>query len=142
MNARTSLDHEIAAFFSQKLPDPPDYSPCAVRDVMDHVSGKWNTLLVMLLARRPHRFGELRRAVPDISQRMLTQTLRNLQRDGLVSREVFTTVPPSVEYRLTLLGKSFLAPLMGLVRWSIEHHSAIRSARSASETTEKEQHGR
>ncbi len=137
MRARTSLEREIADFFSQKLPDPPDYSRCPVRDVMDRVSGKWSTLLVMLLAQHPHRFGELRRAVPDISQRMLTQTLRNLQRDGLVSREVFPTVPPSVEYRLTALGRSFLPPLMGLVRWSLQHHRAIRSARSNSEPNEK-----
>jgi len=102
---------------------------CPVRDVMDHIGDKWSSLLLFALAARPHRFGELKRAVPDISQRMLTQSLRDLQRDGLISRHVFATVPPSVEYRLTPLGRSFLKPLIGLVRWSVEHHDAIRAAR-------------
>ena len=102
---------------------------CPVRDVLDQIGDKWSTLLVMVLAERPHRFGELRRAVPDISQRMLTQTLRDLQRDGFVSRHVFPTVPPSVEYRLTPLGESLLQPLAQLVDWAGAHHAAIRAAR-------------
>ncbi len=102
---------------------------CPVRDVMDHIGGKWSSLLLNALAVRSHRFGELKRTVPDISQRMLTQTLRDLQRDGLISRHVFATVPPSVEYRLTPLGESLIPPLMGLARWATEHHSAVRAAR-------------
>ncbi|MCR6644355.1 MAG: helix-turn-helix transcriptional regulator [Terricaulis sp.] len=74
---------------------------CPVRQVLDQVSDKWSTLIVMLLDESPLRFNALRRAIPDISQRMLTQTLRNLQRDGLVARAVFPTVPPGVEYSLT-----------------------------------------
>ncbi|WP_235430443.1 helix-turn-helix domain-containing protein [Xanthomonas sp. MUS 060] len=69
---------------------------CPVRDVLAQIGDKWSTLLVMLLAERPHRFGELRGAVPDISQRMLTQSLRDLQRDGLVARELLPTVVPGV----------------------------------------------
>jgi DNA-binding HxlR family transcriptional regulator len=137
MNARVNVDREIAQFLSFKTSGPEDLARCPVRDVLDNISGKWCTLMLLILATRAHRFGELRRAVPDISQRMLTQTLRNLQRDGLVSRHVFATLPPSVEYRLTLLGRSFLQPLMSLVRWSTNNHAAIRSAREdfASEAT-------
>jgi len=74
---------------------------CPVRDVVDVVGGKWSSLILLLLADGPKRFGAIRRQVPDISQRMLTQTLRDLQRDGYVHREVFPTQPPSVEYSLT-----------------------------------------
>lgn len=103
---------------------------CPVRDVLDHLGDKWSTLLLTTLGERPHRFGDLRRAVPDISQRMLTQTLRDLQRDGLVSRHVHPTVPPSVEYRLTALGQSLLEPVHALIGWAGRHHAAIRRARA------------
>jgi len=136
MNARVNFDGEIAEFLRVKASGPQDFTRCPVRDVIDNISGKWSSLLVLILATRTHRFGELRRAVPDISQRMLTQTLRNLQRDGLVSRHVFATLPPSVEYRLTPLGRSFLQPLMSLVRWSTSNHAAIRSARKDFESAE------
>jgi DNA-binding HxlR family transcriptional regulator len=89
----------------------------------------------MTLAERPHRFGELRRGVADISQRMLTQTLRDLQRDGLVDRRVFPTNPPSVEYRLTALGVSLLRPMAVLVRWSDDHHAKIKAARARFDRT-------
>lgn len=108
-----------------------DSSKCPVRDVLGHIGDKWSSLLMVALGARPHRFGELKRAVPDISQRMLTQTLRDLQRDGLVSRHVFPTVPPSVEYRLTPLGESMMPSLMGLMKWAAAHHDQIRRARLA-----------
>ncbi len=73
---------------------------------MQQIGGKWSTLMLEALSQRPYRFGELRRMIPDISQRMLTQTLRDLQRDGYIEREVFPTKPPSVEYRMTDLGRS------------------------------------
>ena len=104
---------------------------CPVRDVMDQIGGKWSSLMLLTLSTRPHRFGELKRAVPDISQRMLTQTLRDLQRDGYVSRHVFATVPPSVEYRLTALGQSIIPPLSALVGWAVDHHAQIVEARKA-----------
>jgi DNA-binding HxlR family transcriptional regulator len=107
-----------------------DMGNCPVRDVLDRIAGKWSTLLLGALARQPYRFGELRRLVPDISQRMLTQTLRDLQRDGLISRHVFPTQPPSVEYRLTAMGQSLLEPLAALVRWADTYYGAIRGARS------------
>jgi len=103
---------------------------CPVRDVLDRIGDKWSTLLVLTLAERAHRFGELRRAVFDISQRMLTQTLRDLQRDGLITRTVHPTTPPSVEYALTPIGRSLLDPLSHLIRWADVHHTAIRAARS------------
>lgn len=107
------------------------FDDCPVRDVLAKVGGKWSTLIVTALAERPHRFGELRRALDDISQRMLTQTLRDLQRDGLVSRRVFPTQPPSVEYALTDLGRSLLTSLAALIQWAEQNHGAIRTSRQA-----------
>jgi DNA-binding HxlR family transcriptional regulator len=108
-----------------------DFRECPTRNVLDRIGDKWSILIVMTLAERKRRFGELRREIPDISQRMLTQTLRDLQRDGLISRHVFPTNPPSVEYRLTELGTSLLAPMAALVRWADANHAAIRQARAA-----------
>lgn len=102
---------------------------CPVRQVMQGIFGKWSTLLLLALAERPYRFGELRRLVPDISQRMLTQTLRDLERDGYIYRKVFPTKPPSVEYGLTALGKSMLTPLNDLVVWANDNFAAVESAR-------------
>lgn len=121
---------EIAEGLRQWRTTGSDLHRCPVRGVLDRIGDKWSTLIVITLAERPLRFGALRRTIPDISQRMLTQTLRDLQRDGLISRHVFPTQPPSVEYRLTEMGQSLLEPLAGLVRWAEAHHGAIRGARS------------
>ncbi len=102
---------------------------CPVRQVLDQIGDKWSTLMLLALSEKPYRFGELRRLIPDISQRMLTQTLRDLQRNGLLTRTVFPTQPPSVEYRLTPLGQSLLEPVGALVRWAETHHGRIVSAR-------------
>jgi DNA-binding HxlR family transcriptional regulator len=110
-----------------------DANNCPVRDVLGQLGDKWSTLIIGLLGEKTHRFGELRRSIPDISQRMLTQTLKDLQRDGLVDRTVFATVPPSVEYKLTPLGRSLLSPLGMLIEWAEMHHGAIRLARQAYE---------
>lgn len=109
---------------------------CPVRNVLDRIGDKWTTLIVLALAQRPHRFSAVRRAVPDISKRMLTQTLRNLERDGLLSRQVFPTKPPSVEYRLTSLGRSLLGPLATLIAWAEETKDQIRQARTAFDLAE------
>jgi DNA-binding HxlR family transcriptional regulator len=106
-----------------------DFANCPVRDVMNQIGGKWSTLLLEALSVRPYRFGQLRRMVPDISQRMLTQTLRDLQRDGYIEREVFPTKPPSVEYRMTSLGRSLFEPLALLIRWSLDNRHAVSAAR-------------
>ncbi|HBF28605.1 helix-turn-helix domain-containing protein [Rhizobium sp.] len=103
---------------------------CPVRSVISHIGDKWSTLILAHLEERPCRFGELRRAIPDISQRMLTQTLRDLQRDGYVSREVFPTKPPSVEYSLTELGQALVASLKHLVDFAFANHALVVEARS------------
>lgn len=105
-------------------------SDCPVRGVLDKISDKWSMLLVMTLAAGPKRFNQLRREVPDISQKMLTQTLRDLQRDGMVARRVFDTKPPSVEYRLTPLGESIIVPFGHLIQWASESHPQIGKARA------------
>ena len=104
---------------------------CPIRSVVQNISGKWSALLLMALAEKPYRFGELRRLVPDISQRMLTQTLRDLQRDGYVRREVFATKPPSVEYSLTDLGRSMYDAIQHLFNWAENNHMKVRAARAS-----------
>jgi len=107
---------------------------CPVRDVLDRVGDKWSVLIVLTLAAGPLRFGELRRRIGDISQRMLTETLRNLQRDGMLSRTVFPSTPPAVEYALTGLGRSLLGPISALSGWAEENHATIRAARAGFDT--------
>jgi DNA-binding HxlR family transcriptional regulator len=102
---------------------------CPVRSVISHVGDKWSTLVLAELSQRPYRFGELRRLISDISQRMLTQTLRDLQRDGYVSRVVFPTKPPSVEYSLTELGHALVFSLQHLVDFAIANHASVVEAR-------------
>ncbi len=106
-----------------------DFNNCPVRDMMQQIGGKWATLMLEALSQQPYRFGELRRMIPDISQRMLTQTLRDLQRDGYIEREVFPTKPPSVEYRMTDLGNSLYQTLALLLNWAENNHEAVRAAR-------------
>lgn len=101
---------------------------CPVRDVLDRVGDKWSVLVVLRLGRGPERFRALLRAVEGISQRMLTVTLRGLERDGLVHREVFDTRPPSVEYSLTPLGQSLLVHITGLANWAVDHEAEIKRA--------------
>nr|WP_234801643.1 helix-turn-helix domain-containing protein [Allorhizobium taibaishanense] len=108
---------------------------CPVRSVISHVGDKWSTLILAALAKQPSRFGELRRLVPDISQRMLTQTLRDLQRDGYVNREVFPTKPPSVEYTLTELGEQLVESLRALVEFAVDNHSRVVEARERFDMT-------
>lgn len=103
---------------------------CPVRDVLDRIGDKWSTLLLVSLADGPMRFSALHRAVPDISKRVLTQTLRMLERDGLISRTVFPTKPPSVEYGLTPLGRTLLDPLRVLIGWAERSHDGIRRSRA------------
>jgi DNA-binding HxlR family transcriptional regulator len=104
---------------------------CPVRNILDRLGDKWTTLVLVALAERPHRFSELRRALPDISKRMLTQTLRELERDGFITRRVFPTKPPSVEYALAARGQSVLTPLANLIAWSEAHFEEILAARQA-----------
>ncbi|MEV8611117.1 helix-turn-helix domain-containing protein [Amycolatopsis sp. NPDC051373] len=107
---------------------------CPCRDVLDLLANKWTALVLGVLEQRPHRFGELRRAVGGISQKMLTQNLRNLERDGFVSRKVFPTTPPTVEYALTPMGAEVSAHLVALSTWSQSNFDRIRDARSTYDT--------
>ncbi len=107
-----------------------DAAACPIRNVLDRIGDKWTMLALAALAATPRRFSELHRIMPDISKRMLTQTLRGLERDGLVTRHVFPTKPPSVEYRLSPLGRSVLGPLAGLVEWAEQNYPSIRQARA------------
>jgi DNA-binding HxlR family transcriptional regulator len=97
--------------------------------VLDRVGDKWSTLILLALKAGPRRFGVLRREIEDISQRMLSETLRNLQRDGFISRTVIPATPPQVEYALTELGQSLQGTLGVLARWSSDNHDAIRQSR-------------
>lgn len=108
-----------------------DLSQCPVRQVLDHVSAKWPVLILMELEQGALRFNALLRALPDISKRMLTQSLRNLERDGIVRREVFDTKPPSVCYSLTELGEGFLPHLLAMVDWAEKGMPHIAAARAA-----------
>ncbi len=106
-----------------------DAAACPVRNVLDRIGDKWTLLALVALTAEPHRFSKLHRAIPDISKRMLTQTLRELERDGLIDREVFPTKPPSVRYSLSPLGRSVLPALAGLIGWAEESYAAIKTAR-------------
>src|SRR6476660_1757769 len=101
----------------------------AVSDVLDRIGDKWSVLVVVMLGNGPKRFNELRRSIASISQRMLTLTLRGLERDGLVTRTVFATIPPRVDYELTALGRSLLEPVMGLSAWALKNIAKIETAR-------------
>jgi DNA-binding HxlR family transcriptional regulator len=113
-------------------------STCPIHDVLDGISGKWDFYLLTTLAERPHRFAELRRVFPDLSQRMLTQTLRDLQRDGYVHREVLPTNPPRVEYSLTPLGASLFGRVRSLLEWARINHRAVHAARAAFDSVQME----
>lgn len=102
---------------------------CPVRNMLNHISDKWSMIVLVTLAERPYRFGELLREITGISQRVLTKTLSDLQRDGLINRTVYPTKPPSVEYSLTPLGTSLMIPLWGLVHWANAHSDKIKNAR-------------
>jgi len=101
----------------------------AVSEILARVGDKWTVLVVGVLGDGPKRFSEIRRALGSISQRMLTLTLRGLERDGLVTRTVFPTIPPRVDYELTKLGRSLLKPVNGLGLWARQNRAAIDDAR-------------
>ncbi|MDF5706883.1 MAG: helix-turn-helix domain-containing protein [Nostoc sp. S4] len=102
-----------------------------LRQTLELVSDKWVTAVVYVLSHGTKRYGELQREVGDVSQRMLTRTLRNLERDGLVKRKVYSTIPPTVEYSLTALGETLVEPLRSLCQWSIVHFHEVEIARES-----------
>ncbi|KDN88150.1 hypothetical protein KCH_00820 [Kitasatospora cheerisanensis KCTC 2395] len=103
---------------------------CEVRQILDRIADKWSLLVITLLDRRSLRFTELRRAIDGVSQRMLTVTLRQLERDGLVERTVHPVVPPRVDYALTPLGRTLHATIRSLVTWTEAHQREIAAARA------------
>lgn len=103
---------------------------CPTRQALDRIADKWTALIVGLLETRPHRFGELLRGIEGISQKMLTQTLRSLELDGLVARKVVPTVPVTVEYSLTATGRTLGAPLAAVRRWAETHIEQVLKSRA------------
>ena len=104
--------------------------PEIFRSVLERVGDKWSLLLIGILEEGPKRFTELLRIVPGISRRMLTVSLRALERDGLVTRTIFAEVPPRVEYRVTELGRTLSGPVMALASWAADHQTEIGAHRS------------
>ena len=111
------------------LPEKGDAEGCPIRNVLDRIGDQWSLLVLLTLERGTHRFTELQREIGDISKRMLADTLRKLERDGFVSRKVYASVPPKVEYQLCPLGKSLAAQLRPLVKWANANHDKVREAR-------------
>lgn len=117
----------------------PRPGPCAdwpaesidiIRDVLDQVGDKWSVLAIATLQTGPLRYSDLHRAIPGISQRMLTRTLGQLRRDGLVTRTAYAQVPPRVDYALTPLGTTLLDSVLSLAQWAATHHAEIRQNRT------------
>ncbi|MFI5895152.1 winged helix-turn-helix transcriptional regulator [Actinoplanes sp. NPDC051513] len=118
----SATNTDVPSMLAHVLPTPvpaAEHDSCPVTEILRRVGDKWTVLVLSLLGQRPYRYNELHRAIEGISQRMLTRTLRSLENDGLVSRTVFPSVPPSVEYRLTPLGESLLVPLSALADWAV-----------------------
>lgn len=112
------------------FPTPSEGDDCRmVREILDLVGDKWTLYIIATLKDGPVRFNELQRRIDGISQRMLTINLRGLERDGLVKRTLFPTIPPRVDYELTEVGRTLLAPVMALVIWANSNKESIRSSR-------------
>jgi DNA-binding HxlR family transcriptional regulator len=108
----------------------PGHEGCvAVREVLNRVGDKWSVLVIGVLGAGPKRFNELRKSIDGISQRMLTLTVRGLERDGLVTRTLFPTIPPRVDYALTALGRTLLKPVSALAKWADQNREQIQVAR-------------
>ena len=122
---------DFAKRFAEWQTVPLKASKCPVRSVLDRIGDKWSTLILLTLASGPQRFSELLRRIPDVSKKMLTQSLRDLERDGLVARRVHPTKPPSVDYSLTPLGVTVVDPLSRLVFWAEDAMAAIADHRDA-----------
>jgi DNA-binding HxlR family transcriptional regulator len=112
------------------MKDPSSPVCRTISTLLSRIGDKWTVLVVQTLGSGSKRFNELRREIPSVSQRMLTLTLRNLERDGLVSRTVTPTIPPRVDYELTELGQSLQKPICGLATWAIENVEVIHAAQA------------
>ena len=116
---------------AQSRPNPYAENCDVIRETFDRLGDKWTLVVIVILSSGPQRFSALQTGVLGISQRMLTVTLRKLERDGIVRRTVFPEVPPRVEYELTEVGKTLIKPVTGLADWSIENQAVIASNQSA-----------
>jgi DNA-binding HxlR family transcriptional regulator len=116
------------------MKDPANPVCRTISTLLSRIGDKWTVLVVSALGEGSRRFNELRRDIPSVSQRMLTLTLRNLERDGLVSRTVTPTIPPRVDYELTALGKSLQEPIEALANWAMTNVSAIHEAQARFDT--------
>ena len=112
------------------MKDPSNPVCRTISTLLSRIGDKWTVLVVQTLAEGSKRFNELRREIPSVSQRMLTLTLRNLERDGLVKRTVTPTIPPRVDYELTQLGQSLQKPICGLANWAMDNVGAIHDAQA------------
>ncbi len=120
------------------MKDPSNPVCRTISELLSRIGDKWSVLVVSTLADGSHRFNELRREIPSVSQRMLTLTLRNLERDGLVSRKVTPSIPPRVDYALTDLGRSLQEPIMRLTQWALDHVGEIHAAQDRYDTDQAE----
>ena len=120
------------------MKDPANPVCRTISTLLSRIGDKWTVLVVSTLGEGPRRFNELRREIPSVSQRMLTLTLRNLERDGLVSRKVTPSIPPRVDYDLTELGRSLLKPVNALERWALDHVGAIHAAQARFDSAQDE----
>jgi DNA-binding HxlR family transcriptional regulator len=112
------------------MKDPSNPVCRTISTLLSRIGDKWTVLVVATLGNGPRRFNELRREIPSVSQRMLTLTLRNLERDGLVNRTVTPSIPPRVDYELTDLGHSLLTPIKALTQWALENVEGIHGAQA------------
>ena len=110
---------------------------CPSRIVLDRIADKWTALIIQVLANGTRRYGALRKEIDGISQKMLTQTLRSLERDGLILRKVYPVASPKVEYSLTRLGRTLIDPLHALCRWSERHLDELQANRSRAQSLER-----
>lgn len=120
-----SLSHKN---LPEELPTPDSGGCQATREILDRIGDKWSLYIIASLANGKRRFNALRRNIEGISQRMLTLTLRGMERDGIVTRTVYPTIPPRVEYELTELGRTLLVPVMALVNWANDNQFTIAEA--------------
>lgn len=120
----------VTSQVSEALPlGPCGDDDCGIRDVLDRLGDRWTVLVIVELSKGVRRFRELERAIPGISQRMLTLTTKRLCRDGLVERNAYPTIPPQVDYRLTKMGRSLADTIFGLADWSRDNKNTIAAAR-------------
>ena len=105
----------------------PLHQNCPLRQMFDLIGDRWTSVVLFVISEDVRRYSDLQRSIPGVSKKMLTQTLRKLERDGLISRTVYPTVPPKTEYRLTPLGLRLLEPITALVEWAKEHEDDLKS---------------